>query len=92
VPPEQAGLASSLLNTSRQLGGSLGLAVLVTVATSRTEHLLRAGTDPADALSGGYTLAFAVTAAVTACVAAVALALPRQARPAPEPAAASASD
>ena len=39
----QAGLASGLVNTSRQVGGGLGLAVLITLATQRTTHLIGAG-------------------------------------------------
>ena len=39
----QAGLASGLVNTSRQVGGGLGLAVLITLATQRTTHLIGSG-------------------------------------------------
>jgi EmrB/QacA subfamily drug resistance transporter len=62
VPGHQAGLASGLVNTSRQVGGSLGLAILATVATSRT-HALGAGPD---ALVAGYHRAFEVGAGFAA--------------------------
>src|SRR5207247_10381115 len=39
----EAGLVSGILNTSRQVGGSLGLAILATVAKARTHHLVHAG-------------------------------------------------
>ena len=43
VAPHEQGLASSLLNTSQQVGGSLGLAVLVTVAATSAHHVLASG-------------------------------------------------
>ena len=69
VQPEDAGLASGLFNTSQQVGGALGLAILSTLAASRTSHLLP---HPAvasiavhnDALTRGYHVAFAVGAAM----------------------------
>jgi hypothetical protein len=65
VPPAEAGLASGLLNTSRQLGGALGLAVLATVASAATRHEAAHGAASA-ALNIGYTRAFLVIAAVAA--------------------------
>jgi MFS family permease len=54
VKPEQAGLAAALLNSSQQLGGALGLAILSAVATSRTNHLLASGAHPTAALTSGF--------------------------------------
>ncbi|WP_107657157.1 MFS transporter [Nocardia suismassiliense] len=54
VPADKAGLAASLLNSSQQLGGAFGLAVLTTVATSCTTDLLATGTAPPEALASGF--------------------------------------
>ena len=75
VEPQEAGLASGIVNTSFMMGGALGLAVLASIAASRTSSL-RAPGQPAAALDGGYHAAFLVGA-----VFAVAAAVDR--RPAP---------
>lgn len=66
VPPAEAGLASGLLNTSRQLGGALGLAILATIATAATRRSLGFGGTELAALTHGYTLGFLVIAALSA--------------------------
>jgi EmrB/QacA subfamily drug resistance transporter len=62
VPPREAGLASGLINTSQQIGGALGVAILTTVSTTRTENLIEGGTDQPQALTDGFSLAFWVAA------------------------------
>jgi MFS family permease len=59
--PNDSGLASGLLNTTAQVGGALGLAILATLATNRTGQLLTEGQSIASALSGGYHLAWAIS-------------------------------
>ncbi len=66
VPEDQAGLASGLVNTSQQMGGALGLAVLASVAAFRTENLLEAGSAPAAALNAGFHAAFFLSAILLA--------------------------
>jgi EmrB/QacA subfamily drug resistance transporter len=58
----QAGLASGLVNTSRQVGGGLGLAVLITLATQRTSHQIGSGQQVSQALTDGFRLAYLIGA------------------------------
>ncbi|WP_181807096.1 MFS transporter, partial [Streptomyces shenzhenensis] len=93
VPAKDAGLAGGLVNTTRQVGGAVGLAVLATLAGTATAHA--ATRQPhLEALTAGYRTAFVVSAAVLAATAALALLLSRRHsaapatdRPAPQPAA-----
>jgi EmrB/QacA subfamily drug resistance transporter len=73
----EAGLASGLINTSLQVGGALGLAVLVTLSTDRTNHLLATGKPVPDALTGGYRLALLVGAALMLVAMAIAVSVLR---------------
>ncbi|HYC82092.1 MAG TPA: MFS transporter, partial [Solirubrobacterales bacterium] len=72
VRPEEAGLASGLVNTTLQVGGAIGLAVLATLSSNRTSTLLAGGDSNAEALTGGYQLAFVVGSGLL--VAAIAIA------------------
>ncbi len=62
----QAGLASGLVNTSRQVGGGLGLAILITLATTRTSHLMGHGESERQALTEGFRLGYYIAAGLAA--------------------------
>jgi MFS family permease len=82
-----SGLASGLVNTTVQVGGAIGLAILATVATQRTDSLQAAGHSGAAALNSGYHLAYLIGAALVAAALAVAVTALRPPQPAePEPA------
>ncbi|MFD3531840.1 MFS transporter [Streptomyces sp. NPDC058664] len=73
-----AGLASGLFNTTQQIGMALGVAVLSTLAATRTESLTAAGRPAAEALTGGYHLAFGVGAGLLLVALAVAFTVLRR--------------
>jgi EmrB/QacA subfamily drug resistance transporter len=82
--PQQAGVASGLVNTSRQVGGSVGIALLISIATGYTSHLIGAGRGVPIALTDGFRVAYLIGAALAALAALAAFTL--LPRPAAEPA------
>jgi EmrB/QacA subfamily drug resistance transporter len=93
VQGPEAGLASGLINTSQQIGGALGLALLTTVATTHTTSALESGTARPEALTEGFSLGFWVAAGFALVALVTTLAVLRQedlpavgTQPAPAPA------
>jgi EmrB/QacA subfamily drug resistance transporter len=84
VKPEQSGLASGIVNTAFMMGGALGLAVLASLAASRTETLTADGDAHLEALTGGYHLAFLVGALFAVAAAVIGATLLRISQPAGE--------
>jgi EmrB/QacA subfamily drug resistance transporter len=78
VSQAEAGIASGLINTSQQIGGAVGIALLSTIAISRTENEVAAGTAAPQALTSGFQLAFWVGAGIALAGVVAALALIRQ--------------
>ena len=78
VSEDESGLASGLINTTQQLGGSLGVALAATVAATRTKTLLASHNAVPAALTGGFHDAFIVSAAVGAAGVLLSFTVPRQ--------------
>jgi EmrB/QacA subfamily drug resistance transporter len=83
--PGQAGLASGLVNTSRQVGGGLGIAVLITLATAYSSHLIGLGHGVPQALTEGFRLAYYIAAGLALAAAVVTFALIPRLSPADAP-------
>jgi EmrB/QacA subfamily drug resistance transporter len=61
---QEAGLQSGLINTNQQIGGAIGLAILITISTTRADDLVAEGVSDMAALTEGYSLAFWVAAGI----------------------------
>jgi EmrB/QacA subfamily drug resistance transporter len=83
VPPDKAGLAAGLLNSSQQVGSALGLAILSAVAITRTDHLIAARVSPVLASDAGYHQALLAGGIMMAAAALVALRIGNTRTPAP---------
>jgi MFS family permease len=77
VAPQEAGLASGLINTNQQIGGAIGVAVASTIFISHSKDLLKTGHTPAEALTSGYQWAFWALIALAVAGAIVAFVLLR---------------
>jgi EmrB/QacA subfamily drug resistance transporter len=82
VGPEESGLASGVVNTAFMMGGALGLAVLASLAASRSDSLTASGHGHLAALNGGYHVALLVGAAFAVAAATVGAVFLRSAAPA----------
>jgi EmrB/QacA subfamily drug resistance transporter len=81
VPRAEAGLASGMINTTRQMGGAIGLALLAAIAVARTSSAAAGGSAQLDSLVSGYRLSFLVGAAFAVLAMLTAIAMPRPAAP-----------
>jgi Major Facilitator Superfamily len=83
--PSEAGLASGVVNTAFMMGGALGLAILASIAASRSDSLRASGDGPLEALTGGYHLAFLVGAIFSVAAATIGATQLRETVVAPPP-------